>query len=101
MQGKVEAAKSPIVVAQKQNFTPQSMMVGSKPKLIRQEVPETNIEPVVVATGVSAYTAPDSRIKIIITLLVVLLVLLAGILGLIFLFRQQLIQFFNSLFQNA
>ena len=50
----------------------------------------------------SAYTnRPSPRIKTITIILVVLLAILLGILGLMYLFKSQIIAFFNSVFSNA
>jgi len=53
----------------------------------------------VVTKGVAAYTNVNtSRITTITIVLVILLVVLLGILGLMYLFRTQIIDFFNGLF---
>ncbi|MDD5699805.1 MAG: hypothetical protein PHH00_01270 [Candidatus Nanoarchaeia archaeon] len=53
----------------------------------------------VVTKGVAAYTSYDnSKIKTVTIILVILLVVLLGILGLMYLFKGQIIDFFNGLF---
>ena len=51
-----------------------------------------------VTKGVAAYSYGAPRMKFITILLIVLLVVLLGILGLMYVFRDQIIDFFNGLF---
>ncbi len=53
----------------------------------------------VVTKGVAAYTNFDtSKIRIATIILIILLAVLLGILGLMYLFKTQIIDFFNNLF---
>jgi hypothetical protein len=96
--------KTEIPVEQVQIETPVSKPINvQKPvekKVIVEEVQEVPAQQVVVSR-VSAYTGNNARIKTITTILVLLLVLLLGILGLMYIFRNQIIAFFNNFFSNG
>ena len=56
----------------------------------------------IVTKGVAAYTSKStSRIRAATIILIILLLVLLGILGSMYLFKDQIIAFFNNLFQNA
>lgn len=75
----------------------QAPLMAQKSKLA---VPAAKAQPKQVVTrGVAAYTSQDgSKIRTVTIILVILLVVLVGILGLMYIFRDQIIDFFNSLF---
>ncbi len=85
---------------------PPQPVLGAKQnesKVVKQTVPPQQFQPAppkqVVTKGVAAYTNFDTtRIKTITIVLAILLVVLIGILGLMYLFKNQIIDFFNSLF---
>jgi transcriptional regulator of heat shock response len=72
--------------------------IKEKPVILQKQF--SNVPPKQVVTkGVAAYTNQNtSRITTITIILAILLVVLLGILGLMYLFRTQIIDFFNSLF---
>jgi hypothetical protein len=79
---------------------------SSQPKqkqIVVKEAPKEKPRPAppkqVVTRGVAAYTEYDtSRIRTITIILAILLFILVGILGLMYVFKSQIIDFFNSLF---
>ena len=83
------------------NLSPQGRIVEAKPKVVKEVsdiiVKPTEIRKQVAPGRVSKYSNADSRITTIIIILVVLLLLLMGILGIIFVFKDQVIEFFNNL----
>lgn len=71
--------------------------IKEKPVILQKPQPAQPKQ--VVTKGVAAYTtANTARITSITIILAILLVVLLGILGLMYLFRTQIIDFFNSLF---
>ncbi len=77
----------------------QPPLISQKPKqaVLKEQKP---VQPKQVVTkGVAAYTAYDnSKIRTVTIILVILLIVLLGVLGLMYLFKGQIIDFFNGLF---
>ncbi len=71
--------------------------VEQKP-VVEKEPIAAPVKKQVAVSRVSAYTSDSSRIRTITVILVVLLAVLLGILGLMYIFRSQIISFFNSIF---
>ena len=105
LQGKTPSTVPSLITREKQRPTqsitpPQNEIVGVRPKVV-QEISEnkpTEIRRQAAASAVSKYSNTDSRVRTIIIILVILLILLLGILGMIFIFKQQVIGFFNNFF---
>lgn len=94
-EGREEVSKG-IWTAKSNEEPAQEVVEAAKPAEvapIRKEIPQP-----VQRKLVSSYQSYDSRMKKVMVILVILLAVLMGILGIILIFRQQLIQFFNTIF---
>ncbi|MBU2562362.1 MAG: hypothetical protein KKF68_01750 [Nanoarchaeota archaeon] len=94
-----EAARDLTIQIQKpvQQSPPQEKQISNKPIFPKKPPPPITYNSI---ASVSEY-GPKKKVskeKIIALVLVILLLILIGVLGLLFLFKEELVNFFNSLF---
>jgi len=86
------------------NWSPQPIWASKQQAKAKSQAPSPMktqaVQPKQVVTkGVAAYAPYDnSKIKLVTIILIIVLISLLGILGLMYLFKTQIIDFFNSLF---
>lgn len=99
MQSPVSSEWSPQPIWASKQKSIQPPLISQKPKQIIPAKQRPVQPKQVVTKGVAAYANYDnSRIRTVTIILVILLVVLLGILGLMYLFKGQIIDFFNNLF---